>query len=351
MSPRFYSILAVLCALAVACFVLWTASRNVVQEQPLVPTQSKPKEDEERRASAFQPPDFMKRMLNGDFTKLTEEQIEHYVESRGRDALSLIVASFLSASGEKWREEVAERFPYDPQVAAMMLIARRGPEAADWAARLKENAPGNSLGYLFAAKSALDGKDLHGALKELTALETTHLDDYYGSWQSGITDAYQSAGFRGLEAEWLGRWQVPMATGEMSGLNAGIAEAMSTALEQNDRSLSESLGRFGMKASALVGGRGDRDLLINQLISVSMERKLLNQLHTFDFIPGDDRLVVERLVEMDKRIARIKSVIQSHTELMPTMTESELRQYTRRVQVEGELKAIEWLVAKRKLAR
>jgi hypothetical protein len=92
-------------------------------------------------------------------------------------------------------------------------------------------------------------------------------------------------------------------------------------------------------------------LLINQLISVSMERKLLNQLHVFDFVPGDQRIVVERLGEMDKHIARIKSVIQSHTELLPTMTESELSQFTRRVQVEGELKAMEWLVTQRQAER
>lgn len=154
-----------------------------------------------------------------------------------------------------------------------------------------------------------------------------------------------------MEAEWLGMWQVPVATGEMGRLSAGIAEAMIAAQERGDRASAEALGRSGMKAAALVSGRGDRDLPINQLISVSMERKLLNQLHAFDFIPGDDRLVVERLSEMDKRIARIKSVIQSHTELLPTMTESELSQFTRRVQVEGELKAMEWLVAQRQAAR
>lgn len=44
--------------------------------------------------------DFLKRMLKGEIAKLTPEQIKHYVESRGRDALSLIVASMLSESGE-----------------------------------------------------------------------------------------------------------------------------------------------------------------------------------------------------------------------------------------------------------
>jgi hypothetical protein len=177
------------------------------------------------------------------------------------------------------------------------------------------------------------------------------MNDFRETWQSGITEAYRSAGYRGMEAEWLGMWQVPVATGEMGRLSAGIAEAMVAAQERGDRATAEALGRSGMKAAELVGGRGDRDLLINQLISVSMERKLLNQLHAFDLIPGDERLVVDRLSEMDKRIARIKSVIQSHTELLPTITESELRQFTRRVQVEGELKAMEWLVTQRQAER
>ena len=92
-------------------------------------------------------------------------------------------------------------------------------------------------------------------------------------------------------------------------------------------------------------------MLINQLISVSMERKLLNQLDAFDFVPGDQRIVVERLAEMDKRITRIKSATQSYAELLPTVTEFEMRQYTRRVRVEGELKAMEWLVEQRRPGR
>ena len=287
-------------------------------------------------------------MLNGDIAKLTGEQIERYVESRGSDALSLIVASFLSGSGDKWLEEASERFPDDPLVAAAMLLKRgSSPEASEWITRLKEHDPGNSLGYLLAAKSALDGKDLNGALKELSVLESTRLNDFRETWQSGITDAYRSAGYQGMEAELLGLAQVPVATGEMSRLSAGIADAMVAAQEQGDRATAEALGRSGMKAAALVSSRGDRDLLINQLISVSMERKLLNQLHAFDFIPGDERLVVDRLAHMDKRVALIKSVIQSHAEILPTLTESEIRQFTRRVQVEGELKAMEWLVAQR----
>jgi hypothetical protein len=348
MSPRLYFGLAALGALALAAVVFWPVTRPQLEERRSNPESSKKTVNVKHTVSAGQTPDFLKRMLNGEIAKLTPEQIKHYVESRGRDALSLIVASFLSGSGDKWMEEAAERFPDDPRVAAGMLIKRgSSSETSEWIARLKEHDPGNSLGYLLAAKSALDGKDLDGAMKELSALESTRMNDFRETWQSGITEAYRSAGYRGMEAEWLGMWQVPVATGEMGRLSAGIAEAMVAAQERGDRATAEALGRSGMKAAELVGGRGDRDLLINQLISVSMERKLLNQLHAFDLIPGDERLVVDRLSEMDKRIARIKSVIQSHTELLPTITESELRQFTRRVQVEGELKAMEWLVAQR----
>lgn len=297
---------------------------------------------------AGQPPDFLKRMLKGEIPKLTPEQLDRYVESRGRDALSLIVASMLGEGGEKWLAEAVERFPDDPRVAVAMLIKRGGtPEAAEGIARLKQHDPGNSLGYLLAAKSALDGKNLDGALQELSALESTRMNDYRQTWQSGIIDAYRSAGYKGMEAEWLGMAHVPVVGGEVMRLSAGIAEAMVAAQQRGDRATAESLGRYGMKAAALMSASGDNDLLINQLISVSMERKLLNQLHVFDFVPGDQRIVVERLAEMDQRIARIKSAIQSHTELLPTLTESELRQYTRRVQVDGELKAMEWLVTQR----
>ena len=352
MSPRFYLGLVVLGALALATVVFWPVTRPQLEERRSKPESSKKTVTVKHTVSAGQTPDFLNRMLNGEIAKLTPEQIMHYVESRGRDALSLIVASFLSGSEDKWLEEAVERFPDDPRVAAAMLIKRgNSPEASEWIARLKEHDPGNSLGYLLAAKSALDGRDLDGAMKELSALESTRMNDFRETWQSGITDAYHSAGYQGMEAEWLGMAQTPVISGEVMKLSAGIAEAMVAAKERGDQTTAESLGRSGMKAAALVSDRGDRDLLINQLISVSMERKLLNQLHVFDFVPGDQRIVVERLAEMDKRIARLKSVIQSHTELLPTMTESELSQFTRRVQVEGELKAMEWLVTQRQAER
>jgi hypothetical protein len=351
-SPRFYFGLAVLCALAVTAVIFWPSTGPQPEKQRLATKPSKETVDVKHTVSAGQPPDFLKRMLNGEIGKLTPEQIENYVQSRGRDALSLVVASMLGDGGDKWLDEAAKRFPDDPRVAAALLIKRGGrPEAGEWIARLKNHDPGNSLGYLLAAKWALDGRDLDGAMKELSALDSTHMNDFRETWQSGITDAYHSAGYQGMEAEWMGMAQTPVVSGEVMKLSAGIAEAMVAAQERGDRTSAESLGRSGMKAAELVGGRGDRDLLINQLISVAMERKLLNQLHVFDFVPGDQRIVIERLAEMDKRIARIKSAIQSHTEMLPTLTEAELRQYTRRVQVEGELKAMEWLVAQRQTGR
>lgn len=351
-SPRFYFGLALLCALTCAAVVFWPVAQPQVEKRQPKPGMLRKIEDLKPTVSAGQTPDFLKRILKGEITKLTPEQIEHYVESRGRDALSLIVAAMLSEQRDEWLDEAAERFPNDPGVAAGMLLHRGGKaEAVEWIGRLKENDPGNSLGYLFAAKSALDGGNLDEALGELAALESTRLNDYSESWKSGFAAAYQSAGYQGLEAEWLGWAQVPILTGEVSRLSNGIGAAMIAAEGRGDRVAAEALGRSGMKAAALVGGRGERDLLINQLTSVSMERKLLHQLDAFEFVPGDERLVLERLAEMDKRIDRIKYAIQGHKQLLPTLTESELRQYTRRVQVEGELKAMEWLVALRQAGR
>jgi len=347
-SLPFYLALSVLCASALAAFFFWPSIDAPKQERIAMPESAEKPAAVKHPLSAGQPPEFLQRMLDGEIAKLTPEQIERYVESRGRDALSLIVAAMLSEDRDEWLDEAAERFPDDPGVAAAMLLHRGGnAEAGEWIVRLKENDPGNSLGYLLAAKSALDGGNLDEAMEEFEALESTRLNDYRDSWQSGFTDAYRSAGYEGMEAEWLGLFQVPILAGEVGKLSSGIGEAMIAAEGRGDRAAAEALGRSGMKAAALVGGRGERDLLINQLISVSMERKLLNQLDAFEFVPGDERLVLERLAEMDERINRIKATIQSHSELLPTLTEPELRQYTRRLQADGELKAMEWLVAQR----
>lgn len=74
---------------------------------------------------------------------------------------------------------------------------------------------------------------------------------------------------------------------------------------------------------------------------------MLNELQVFDFVAGDQKLVVERLEEIDKFRSRIKNVTSQFHELLPTLTDSELEQYTRRIQNNGELKAMEWLVAQK----
>ena len=71
-------------------------------------------------------------------------------------------------------------------------------------ARLGKLALGNVVDMITASFSLFAFAEV---MKELSALESTRLNDYRETWQSGITDAYHSAGYQGMEAEWLGMVQ------------------------------------------------------------------------------------------------------------------------------------------------
>lgn len=284
--------------------------------------------------------------------KLTPEQVAAYVESQQRSATSLLAAWQLTHD-DAWLQEAAEKSPDGPQVAVAMLIRHgNGPGAAEWIGRLKQGEPDNALSYLHAAGAAFAAGSSAAALSELAALDAlsnTRLDLHTQEWQSAMTSAYASAGHSGLEAEIAAMMQTPLAVNQMHSLGESLGAALSAALDRGDKASATRLGEQGMKAAAVVGAGGGGKSLVTQLIGVSMERSILNQMHSFDLIPGGQPLVVvERLAEMDKRIIHINALIKGHSRLISTLTDSEFRQYVRRVQVEGELKAMEWVAAQRR---
>lgn len=299
-------------------------------------------------SDAPSPSDVIQRMLAGEFPRLTPEQIAAYVESKNHSALSLVAAWHLSRDAA-WLREAAERHPEDPDVAAAMLASEGvKPGSERWIEVLKRAEPGNALGSLYAAKAALDEGLTSDAMAELSGLgPRSRLDLPTDRWSKAMIEAYHSAGYQGLEAEWAGLAQVSSPWGHIRTLNVSLAEAMTLAAESGDRQMAAQFGETAMKTAALVNHQGDGDSLLTQLVSLSMERQVLNQMEGFDLIPGDQKLVVERLSEMDRRIAGIKELISKSQLLLPKLTDSEARQYTRRVRVEGELKAMRWLVSQR----
>jgi hypothetical protein len=95
----------------------------------------------------------LKRSISSDLSrgKVSREVINAFLESRGRTALSLIVA-WQESENVDLLNEAAERFPNEPRVQMAMLATDLTDEQrALWIARLKAGAPDNALANYYAA--------------------------------------------------------------------------------------------------------------------------------------------------------------------------------------------------------
>lgn len=87
-----------------------------------------------------------------EFNKTILERCAKWVESRGRDAASL-VAMWDLAGEESLLLEAAEKFPDDPRVCVAMIghLTAKGGDALPWAERMIENEPKNPAGHYWRA--------------------------------------------------------------------------------------------------------------------------------------------------------------------------------------------------------
>jgi hypothetical protein len=273
---------------------------------------------------------------------LTAEQIRAFVEKHGRNASSLLAAWRLGG-GDDWLEEAASRFPDDPQVALAKISMARpaGAGAEIWVERLKRNDPENATGWCYEALGRLQGGDAESARAALAqAAGCRRLDGYLKESQRTVAEAYRSAGYEGIEAE------LYSCTQESTPL-AGVAREMqhkmlSSPAMQYDDGLIHDLLAF----SKLVRGSTETPLFITHVVAMGMEETLLTAVGTHEMIPGTNKLVLERLGEIDREKATLGDLRQKAYPALLAADQSELKQYLRRRMIEGDVAATQWLISR-----
>ncbi|RBP46541.1 hypothetical protein DES53_102932 [Roseimicrobium gellanilyticum] len=270
----------------------------------------------------------------------TRAQLEAYIEQEGRTAGSLIAGFMLSTETVPWLEEAAERHPDDPRVSAMMLMVARGLKQPtdEWVRRMQENDPKNSLGWCNAALDAFKAGDVESGLDALEGAASRGRPHMYPQEiSSEVTKACKSAGFDSLYAETLGMAHLPI--GQISVLmelaqhmKTGPAEAKGPAIESL-LALTQSLKKPTERAG-----------LVEKLISSSIERTIVNSSEWYEEMPGLDMTAAELQERNSTERAATSALIKEHRRLLPTLSDTEMKQYLRRIAVEGEFNAMQWVV-------
>jgi hypothetical protein len=277
----------------------------------------------------------------------TRAQLEAYIEQEGRSAGSLIAGYMLATETVPWLEEAAERYPDDPRVSAMMLMVARGRNEPtdEWVRRMQENDPKNSLGWCSAALDTFKAGDVEGgldALEDAASRGRPHM--YPEEISRDVTKACQSAGFDPLYSETLGAALLPM--GQLSVLME-LAREMKTDPEGEKGLAAESL----LTLARHLKQPAERGTLLEKLVASSMENTVASSIEWYEEMPGLNLSAAEYQENYKVERAAIRALVKENQRLLPSLSDTEMKQYLRRMQVEGEIKAMQWVVQTKKAAK
>ncbi|MEY4483884.1 MAG: hypothetical protein RL693_1336 [Verrucomicrobiota bacterium] len=279
-------------------------------------------------------------MEGGPPPPLSAEQLTAYVEAQKHSAASLL-AAWSICHDNAWLDEAAQRYPDDPRVALAKLgtMSDLAGDAKEWIDRLKKNDPKNGLACCYDAMSMLkEGAPEEARFALAEAARLGRFDAYTGKSSAGIAGAYESAGYDELSASMMGMSLTPLPQAQL------VMNLQKELLKQFSVGPDDALVQDMLHLSKNVAGQSDPGALIMNLVGSSMERKVLNELNALDLVPGTKKMVVERMEELDQEKNLVRDLIQKVPPLMATMSDTQLKQYLRRSKVEGELKAMQWLV-------
>ena len=285
----------------------------------------------------------LKKLLEGgELPKLTPEELGAHVGKCGHSAASLLAAWQLGGD-PAWLDEATQRYPDDPKVALAKLSTFKelNEDSREWIERLKKNDPGNAVGWCYDAMIAFKVGDSEQARDALA--EAAGRDRFGSSFKEeaqSLAAAYQSAGYDGFASEVIGMASVPLPQAQLA---QGLVKEAIAGLGPD---LDDSVIQDMLTITRAVRGQDNTAPLVMSLVSAAMERKTLDQLSALELIPGTRKFVLERLDELSQERDTVKTVLGKGTPLLSKLNESELRQYMRRSTVEGELKAMQWLIGR-----
>lgn len=288
-------------------------------------------------------PDLIEILRSGTVSQLTPEEVETFLDKEGRTAANLAAASLLTGD-PTFLAEAGNRFPDDSHVALAVLSGSSRPNPK-WIDVLKRDEPGNTLGYLFAADQAIESGSPETAFVELLSIPVdSQADLHLEQWGGALESAYLSAGYDKETAAILAKAQTPLPLMELKDVRDWFVSEIATAEVGGEPGYSEGMARIGLEISRSISPVERDTPIVVGLNSAIFERDVLHALGEYSPMPDEtQRLVMDRLVEIEDYRTRVAKAAQAIDDILPTLSDSQVHEYFRRIDQSGELAAMEWL--------
>jgi hypothetical protein len=259
-------------------------------------------------AESLQLTNLATRLIHGVEIKLSQAQVESYLEKHGRSAEALI-ASLVGTGDPAWLGEAVEKHPDDPLVnlvnyGAAILQNEPPEERRQRLDAFKRSAPDNALANYLSAFDCFSAGQTDQAVQEL---EDAHgkrsLEDYRTGLFQNIEAMYREAGYSAADASTLaGATPIPYLS-RLSLLGRQISELADAYRQGGDEPSAQASLQIGL-------GLGDRltqatDFPIANLAGIRLQMRLLATIDPDSPYGANGLTVKDQLADLSQREQRL----------------------------------------------
>jgi RNA polymerase sigma factor (sigma-70 family) len=280
--------------------------------------------------------------------KLSVVEIEAYLQQNKRNVESLLAA--FRVSGDKaYLREAATSFPNNPAVQFAVIAFDVFPEQRrQWLEAFKGSSPDNAVAWYLSALDYFKTKQPDLALQELgEASHKTSFSAYVNQASQAVEEMYDLAGRPALEAKYASTCGAPKPhVAQLKSLAEEMIQVQQQYQNQGDTASANSLAYMGLALGNRLGAGANNQSIIDQLVGIAIEKKVLAQLDAtgnYDFL---GRPVSEVAADLDRQKQSIRQATEFKQQLVPSLNETDLVNYLDREKVYGEPEATAWLQAK-----
>lgn len=298
---------------------------------------------------------WLARLRAGEQPYLTAEQADAYVTANKRSAESLLTA-FRGTKDKAYLREALEKFPDDSKVNFVGYFDALLQNKADYTdderrtilERFARSAPENSLPNYLAASDYFKSGESDKAFEQFrNAASKSSLHDYSVEFMQNAEEAYRQSGYPEAEAKGIAFSSLVLP--HLSELKkAGVdLSALAVRYQQSgDETHAHEARELALHLADMLQNGSQQKFLINQLVGIAIERKVLGSLDPNSAYDSSGRTVQNRIDELTQTRKNFNANVVPMENILPMLTPADQSAYFDRIRIYGEAAAMKWAVGK-----
>jgi hypothetical protein len=274
------------------------------------------------------------------------EQLRKFIAANGETAENLVLAVTMTGDRE-FLDRALALHPNDPKVQlAVALGDYNKQERLAAAEALRKLAPDNALGDILVADLKFKAGDTEAALADLqSAIRKGQLDDYEAQLTESAEKALAFGGLDASEAKWGSQnvTQSAVRLNKVLNLSKSLAELYTAQMDAGQPEAAAATMTTGVQLAHLSASSSDS--LVEELMSVSAEARMLKDLPEDLMVPDTDRTVAQRRQELDQIKGELSQLSKGYQERVFGLNPGTMTRFTQLRGQDGEAAAIQWLIS------